>query len=1568
MASTVSRSVSYHAVSPSEPTAISNRNSSHDDQGPAEHPASRLISRKPVPFRGTKETPKQVDTTEKVQDPDAAERTSRKSPAHGIFKILSIWWLEMICCAIFMGAFLAIVATIYSYQGRPLPEWPYHLTVNTLIAIYVVILKAALLLVTAQGIGQLKWRWFERERPLIHLADFDDASRGVWGSLTLLWMLKARYTIASCGAFITVAALLIDPFAQQVISTYECQLEAPSSHATIPRTNMMNESGSHIGAGENAITIGLQKAINAGIYNPGTPVEFDCPTGNCTFPDVYHSVGYCSSCIDVTDSLVITYVVATGGYNYTNISLPGYWEDDYGYLQWVDPISATIDDPFSTPDNPSSPTNVNFVMNYTEKAIVAAELNIGSNVTCPEGSQVQWGCGGGSSGGASTCTIEPCVRSYKAYIAGGRLSEELASASNLRIWQAVSNFATNNATINIACLSPGTRDHVTQLELTLEDNGWLSTPNLSMIQGSEDDYFIPTENEAFPNISIPAECVYQFDVVQTDGAVQRFLETYLNDTVGMFPPSVYAYDYSGPAQLLVMWNNSNLDFENLNSTFANIAESLTTRVRQNSPQSHSRPAYGVVLQQQTCVHVRWAWLAYPAALIALTLTFLTAMAIKTGRGEMKRHDWKSEPLAMIFHGLDDQTIKMTEAERLVTRKDMRDAAKQVVVRLGEDENGAWRVEVGAPASVNGVQNHRIPDHQRPSFHRATTEVMASIEPYNHIDPQLRTSSLSSPPRPREPQQQHYPNGVPAAYSPLQPSPNPSYQSIQTPGYYPQNPQTHESPDDASPLGNPADPNDLKRPRACEACRQLKVKCELDDNHPSGSCKRCAKANRQCIVTAPSRKRQKKTDSRVAELERKIDALTATLAAQGGADGDVTVDPARSQSQIQPPRPPPYGEQWHGPPPPVTSLSPQQGQQGIKRKIADYDYFGGELHKTSSPSFKSTGSASHYQPVVSENTRTRNDSDDLPPLDLVDRGIFDLNTARKCFERYMAEMCEHLPLVVFPPGTNADDVRKNKPVLFLAISAVASSTIRPDLQPRLISEITRALADRVIFRGEKSLELVQAIQVTTCFYQPPEKYEELNFNQLIHIAAVMAMDLGMGKRSKRGGPNMWRPYNENKRPLSDPNSAETRRCWLGCYYMCSNSSMSLRRPLLARWSPYADECVEILNTAADALSSDKALCHLVRAQHMAEDIGVEFSMDDPLSQLTLTDQKTQYHLKNFERRLKEWHDTAGPDMLMKPIIQHTEGIINLYMHEIAMHHNHNIDDFRPPFNATPIEGPPDPDNVTPAHIEALTTCIHSAHAAFDAFLSMDVKMLRALPTLFFVRSSYAAVALIKLYSAVSAKGSKFAQIFKTKDLKVEYYLDRMIDMLTKTCENGMSRVAHKFSLIFNMLKSWHMKRMEPINNGRSRVPKQHTPAGRTISQPVYKAVPPQQDPAGLAWNPQNQNRASMDQNTQAHQQARNGLQMLSDAAMGPGPAPAPAPPAVMPQPQPQPQQWIQPMSQSQMLPGVTEMGMHNQGMMPYGMPGQELGPPMDFTSDELMAFGFGDEFLAMNFGFEQGNWI
>jgi hypothetical protein len=389
-------------------------------------------------------------------------------------------------------------------------------------------------------------------------------------------------------------------------------------------------------------------------------------------------------------------------------------------------------------------------------------------------------------------------------------------------------------------------------------------------------------------------------------------------------------------------------------------------------------------------------------------------------------------------------------------------------------------------------------------------------------------------------------------------------------------------------------------------------------------------------------------------------------------------------------------------------------------------------------------------------------------------------------------------------------------------------------------------------------------------------------------------------------------------------------------------------------------MEVLATAPDALPSDKWLCHLVKAQHIAEDVGFHFSMDDPASQLSLTDPKTQYHLKAFERGLKDWRDSSTSDMMAKPLIQHTEAIISLYMHEIAMHHNHNIDDFKPPYNINRLE-PSEPDFVTPAHIESLTICLSSIHNAFDAFLSMDVKVLRALPTLFFVRNSYAAVALIKMYSAVSAKGSKFGSIFKTTDLKVEQYLDRLINRLSKTAEGGASRVAHKFSFIFNMLKNWHLKRVETGGNSKKRAGMSR---GLTTS---YKDAP-EQDPStfkfnnGSNGNSNNNQQVVMDQNKNTQNQQRSGLQMLSDAAMVKNSRDPNADMAQMQQNWPGP-----PMGQMQppygSLPAVVDDGT----MMGYGPMGTEM-DPFAFSAEEVAAMGnLMDDPGWFSFGLEQGGW-
>lgn len=169
-----------------------------------------------------------------------------------------------------------------------------------------------------------------------------------------------------------------------------------------------------------------------------------------------------------------------------------------------------------------------------------------------------------------------------------------------------------------------------------------------------------------------------------------------------------------------------------------------------------------------------------------------------------------------------------------------------------------------------------------------------------------------------------------------------------------------------------------------------------------------------------------------------------------------------------------------------------------------------------------------------------------------------------------------------------EIRKTKPTLFLAILSASSGSIYPEYQRALTKEITSIYADRIMVNGEKTLELIQALHINTIWYFPPEHFEELKFYQLIHIAAVMAIDIGMGKKNKRQGANtagLFRDHQHRRTPYPDPESAEARRAWVACYFLCCNASMGLRRPNLIRWSSFLEECVDFLENSPEALESD-----------------------------------------------------------------------------------------------------------------------------------------------------------------------------------------------------------------------------------------------------------------------------------------------------------------------------------------------------------------------------------------------
>jgi Fungal Zn(2)-Cys(6) binuclear cluster domain len=508
-----------------------------------------------------------------------------------------------------------------------------------------------------------------------------------------------------------------------------------------------------------------------------------------------------------------------------------------------------------------------------------------------------------------------------------------------------------------------------------------------------------------------------------------------------------------------------------------------------------------------------------------------------------------------------------------------------------------------------------------------------------------------------------------------------HQSIYPPPHTPSSTSPGDRPRSAHD-GTPEDggTNDPKRPRACEACRGLKVRCELDINNPSGPCKRCTKANRNCVVTVPSRKRQKKTDSRVAELEKKIDALTAslhasksgTISTEHGSETEVdhdtpngggrtnhyeqvtnggygvTFDTRQGSDSWTPPerfRKPSETDGRPVPPPMVIA--------GQKRKHHDGHTNVGSTptSQNTSPSDQRTRSTILHPFMYGEfpeDAPTQRPNPSNQYADVIDRGILNMERATKMFNRYTIDMAPQLPAVIFPPGTTAADIRKSKPTLFLAVLCAGSGTDHPEIQRVLTKEVMQIYADRIICHGEKTLELVQALLVSTIWYWPPEHFEELKFYQLIHIAAVMGLDINIGKKdkapkSKMGGHGLWRDHPWRRAPFPDKDTFEAKRAWLGCYFMCSATSMGLRRPNLIRWSPYMAECVEVLESSPDAASTDKFLCQWVRNQRIAEEVSVQFQMDDPCAVVNIADPKVQYALKGFERDLEHWSEQVPKDL-------------------------------------------------------------------------------------------------------------------------------------------------------------------------------------------------------------------------------------------------------------------------------------------------------------------------------------
>ncbi|KAI1132457.1 hypothetical protein F5Y10DRAFT_208431 [Nemania abortiva] len=584
---------------------------------------------------------------------------------------IQMWWLEIVLCFTMIGALFAIVGTLFPHQNQPTPQLPSWTSVNSLVAIEIVIMKLVIATIASQGLGQLKWRWYyKNSRPLSDLAVFDSASRGIFGAIKLVWLLRGRGLLASMGALVLIISTIIDPFGQEIIRFYQCSILEPSARATINTTNFISAGLGPLSTFVSSVSLPMQVEIQKAIFDSTNQAQmkFDCLSGNCTFTDTYKTMGFCNRCSDISDRVKIITLNTTA----TNYTLPQ--------------MNLTLGSGIQTGSFSMGSGTDGDIDKLAFYSIAAWSKN-GSKNTCDSATPDSWACKGF---GAAVCTIKPCVQSKRAVISLNRLYET-AAAPGAGVW-AQPEVDQISRTIDMSCANATERAALQRQGYRFDSNtDWIAF-NASWRAPASTIYE-----------TIRRKCVFEYSTWDIYVLTSFMYDYFAGTAVTGYPTFIASIQAStGPIQLVEIFNNGSITFESYASIFDRIANAMEVFSREN-PRGDSNFAqsagssdaadqvFGDVYYTRTCIQVRWQWLAFPAALCLLTLLFFVGMVIETrwlADDEGTWHDYKTDTLPLLFHGLERHVLDNYHTA-LASSSSVSEVARTIHVRF-DRADGSWK--------------------------------------------------------------------------------------------------------------------------------------------------------------------------------------------------------------------------------------------------------------------------------------------------------------------------------------------------------------------------------------------------------------------------------------------------------------------------------------------------------------------------------------------------------------------------------------------------------------------------------------------------------------------------------------------------------------------------------------------------------------------------------------------------------------------------------------------------------------------------------------------------------------
>ncbi|KAK2059580.1 hypothetical protein LY76DRAFT_511846 [Colletotrichum caudatum] len=516
-------------------------------------------------------------------------------------------------------------------------------------------------------------------------------------------------------------------------------------------------------------------------------------------------------------------------------------------------------------------------------------------------------------------------------------------------------------------------------------------------------------------------------------------------------------------------------------------------------------------------------------------------------------------------------------------------------------------------------------------------------------------------------------------------------------------------------------------RACTNCSRAKCKCIL--RPVGGACERCHRLDKPCQPSNPVRRRSRKPrSSRTAQLEEKLDGLVTMLRQSALPDlpAGLAVDAAAAAAAALHPVPATAAI-----PPLTTATGTPTSELGDVR-----NGFG----SAASADDSRTRRTQFPTPTTTTQTDTSPEGTGYDEYGDGDR-LPSPAEAEAMFETFRDHNLKTLPIMYFGDTVTARALRVERPFLWLCIMTVASRVTGQQLA--LGRRVRQVMSQKVLVENERSMDYLLGLLVLLGWatHQLENKPFKCMFCQ---VAIGLVFDLELA-RDPLEALNPFLCFKAAQERADKEKTAvnqtffiksqaqrtmEQRRTVVACYLITASIAAFLGKMDPLRWTPYMDECLEMLNDKPES-PLDRSLVALVKMQLLKDESDKLSSRFDKMSRQGIDHSKPPpaVYVKMLQAQLQRIIQDLPTDL------QRTDTIIaqlhstELTIQEVAL------------ASHTGVSAPAQLSDV--ARLDILYACLHGVKAWFDHFFTLQPAAYVYLSFLCFAQMSHCVVSLYRL---------------------------------------------------------------------------------------------------------------------------------------------------------------------------------------------------------------------------------